>query len=62
MFGLCFNKRYLVPISFFIHLDGEERIGCITLIVFFMSCDGKCSVALRYGAVSGSAVCDCCIS
>ena len=56
VFGLCFNKQYLVPISFFIHLDGEERIVCFTLIVFLMSCDGKCSVALRHGAVSRSVV------
>ena len=38
------------------HLDGKERAGCFTLIVFLMSCDCKCSVALPRGAVGWSAV------
>ena len=41
------------------HLDEEERAGCITLIVFLMSCDCKCSVALPRGIVCWSAMCDC---
>ena len=40
----------------------ESRAGCFALIVFLMSCDCKCSVALPHGAVGWSAVCDCGIS
>ena len=51
------------PSSFVIILIGKSFItsepGCFTLIVFLMSCDCKCSVALPHGAVGWSAVCDC---
>ena len=41
----------------------EERAGCFVFIVFWMSnCYCKCPVALPYGAVGWSAVCDCGIS
>ena len=32
-------------------LDGEEKAGCFNLIVFLMSCDCFCSVALPHYAV-----------
>ena len=41
------------------HLDGEERSGCFALLVFLVSCDCYCSVAIPHGAVGWSAVCDC---
>ena len=40
----------------------EERTGCFTLIVFLITIDYKCSVALLHGAMGSSAVCDCGIS
>ena len=39
--------------------DAEESVSCFTLIVFLMSCDCFCSVALPRGAVGWYAVCDC---
>ena len=33
------------------HLDEEENDSCFALIVFLMSCDCKCSVALPHDAV-----------
>ena len=45
------------------HLDGEERADCFALTVFLVrSCGGQFSMALPYGAVGWSAVCDCGIS
>ena len=52
MFGPCFVIQCFVCVLCCIHLDVEERAGCLTLIVFLMSCDCKCSVALPSGAVS----------
>ena len=40
----------------------RERASVCTLIVFLMSCDCKCFVALPRGAVSWSAVCNSGIS
>ena len=40
----------------------EERAACFAFIVFVMSCYCKCSVALPYVAMGGSALCDCDIS
>ena len=40
-------------------LDGEERPGCFTLVVFLVSCDCYWPVALPHGAMSWSEVCDC---
>ena len=40
----------------------RERAGFFALIVFLVSCDSQCSVALPRGAVGSSAVCDCGIS
>ena len=51
VFGTCFVNQYVVPFWFYNHLDGEERAGCFTLIVFLMSCVCLCSVALPHGAV-----------
>ena len=45
--------------SFCYHFDGEERVGCLPLFVFLMSCDCYCSVALHNDAVGWSALCDC---
>ena len=44
------------------HLDGDERAGCFTLIVFLVSFDYYCSEALPRLAVGWSAVFDCGIS
>ena len=41
------------------HLDKEERASCFASFVLWMFCYCKCSVALHYGAVGWSAVCDC---
>ena len=43
-------------------LEDEERASCFTLVVFLMSYDGWCSVALPCGAMGLSVVCDCGIS
>ena len=40
------------------HIDGEERAGYFTLIVFLVDCDCYCSVALPHGAMGLSAMCD----
>ena len=41
MFGHCFVIQYFKCVLLNCnHLDGEERAGCFTLIVFSMSCDG----------------------
>ena len=47
----------LCPFLFCNHLDEEERAGCFSFIVFWMSCYCTC-----HGAVGGSAVCYCGIS
>ena len=44
------------------HLDGEERAGCLTLIVFLMSYDSHSSVTLPRGAIGLHALCYCGIS
>ena len=41
------------------HLDGDKLAVCFTLIVFLMSCDCHCSVALPRAAASWSALCGC---
>ena len=43
-----------------ISLDGEERAGCVALLVFLVSCE--CCVALPHDATDLSEVCDCGIS
>ena len=40
----------------------EERADCFTLIVFLISCDCQCSVAVPRGVVGWSAMCVCGIS
>ena len=62
MFGHGFVIQYFVSFWFSHHLDGEERAGCLALIVFLVSCDSQCFVALPHGAVGWSAVCACGIS
>ena len=47
----CFSRQTSI--------DEEERAGCFACIVFWMSFDCKCSVALPHGAVGCSSVCDC---
>ena len=54
----CYSVLYVLVF----HLDGEERAGCFTLIVFLMSCDCQCSMTLPVCAMGWSAVCDCGIS
>ena len=46
----------------FLLMGKRERAGCLTFIVFLVSCDCKCSVALPHVAVGWSAKCDCSIS
>ena len=36
----------------------EERAGCFTVIVFLMSSECECSVALPHNAIGWSVVCD----
>ena len=53
----------LCPFYFCIHLDGEERAGYLTLIVFLKYFDCQCSVAfIPHSAVGWSAVCNSGIS
>ena len=59
---LCFGMHYFVSFVFCNHLEEEERAGCFVFIVFPVSCYCICSMALPYGAVGWSAVCDCGIS
>ena len=40
-------------------IDEEERADCFAFIVFWVSFNCKCSVALPHGAVGCSSVCDC---
>ena len=62
----CYSNCGVLCLSLFVvhcnHLDGADRVGCSTLIVFLLSCYSYCSVALYHGVVSWSAVCDCGIS
>ena len=58
--GLCFGMHYFM--SFQVLQSSEERAGCFAFIVFWMSCNCKCPVALPHGAVGPSGVCDCGIS
>ena len=51
MFGPCFVIQYFWSLWLCNHRDGEERAGCFTFIVFLMSCDSQCSVALSNVAV-----------
>ena len=39
-----------------------KRAGCVTFLVFLMSCDCCRSLPLPHGAVGWSSVCDCGIS
>ena len=49
------GMNYCISIIFFFllchHLNEEEKAGCSALVVFFMSCYCKCSVALPHGAI-----------
>ena len=38
--------QYLVSFKVMHHLGEEGSAGCFTVIVFLVSCDGKCFVAL----------------
>ena len=46
----------------FLQSSEEERAGCFTLIVIYLSCGCLCSVSLPRGIVGCSVVCDCGIS
>ena len=59
MLGPGFVILYFVSFWFCNHIDGEDRAGCFTLIVFLMFCDSQCSVAIPNGTMGWSAVCDC---
>ena len=55
----CFAMQYLVSsLVFFCDLDEEKGVGCFNLIVFLMSCNCWCSVAISEDVVGWSAVCD----
>ena len=56
---LCLSFFWYAFLCIFLFLDGEERAGCLALIVFLTSCYCTCSVALPHGAVALTAVCDC---
>ena len=67
MWGFCVWFLFCYAVlsvlsSFAIILMREERADWFTLIVFLMSCDCLCSVALPRGDIKLSAVCDCGIS
>ena len=47
-----------MPFYFCSQLNGEEGLVGLLFIVFLVSCDSQCSVALPRGAVGLSAVCD----
>ena len=49
--GLCFIMYLYVFLLVCKHIDEEENDSCFALIVFLMSCDCKCSVALPHDAV-----------
>ena len=59
MFGLCFVMHYLVSFLILQSFDEEGRPSCFALIVFLMSIDCNCSVAIPHGATGWSAVCEC---
>ena len=48
VFSPCFVVQFFMSFQFCNHLDGEKRAGCLSLIVFLMFCDFKCSVALLH--------------
>ena len=48
MFGACFVIEYFVYFKLCNHLDGEERVGCFTLIVFLSVFCGSSS---RWGGL-----------
>ena len=52
----------LCPFRFCNHFEEEEKAGSFAIIVLQMYCYYKCSVALPYGVVGCSEVCDCGIS
>ena len=62
MFGPWFVIQSFMSVNFCNHFDGEDRDGCIALIVFLLSCGSQCSVALPHGALGWFVVCDCAIS
>ena len=64
VFGTCFVMKCLVPILVLQSSRGRiererEKAGCFTLIVFLLSCDYSCSLALPHDAVGWSAVYEC---
>ena len=62
---LCFSlfgMHYFVSFLVCNHLGEEERAGCFAFFVLRMSCNCICSVALPYGVMGWSAVCDCVFS
>ena len=61
LLSLCVGLLCLVLVLVFF-LAGEERAGCLTLIVFLLPCGSWFSVSLSRGAVDWPAVCDCGIS
>ena len=55
---LCYAILCILS-SFAIILIAEVGAGCFTSIVFLVSCDCYCSVALPCDSVGCSAMCDC---
>ena len=62
MFDFNFVVHYFCPLWFCNHLDEEGRGGCFAFIVFLMSCECKCYVALPHVALGFSAMWGCDIS
>ena len=58
MFVTCFVIECFVSFEYFNPLGGEEIADCFALIVFRISCDSQCSVALPRSTVGWSTVCD----
>ena len=50
---------YLLLSSFAIILKGKRELVALLILTFVWSCYFKCPVALSYGVVGWSAVCDC---
>ena len=59
VFCPCLVIHYLVS---FLDLQSSGRGRRFTLVVFLIYCGYQCSADLPYGAVGGSAVCDCGVS
>ena len=58
---ICYAVLSIIS-SFCNHVTEEERVGCFTLFVLFLSCGCLCTMAFPHGAMGWSTVCDCALS